>query len=461
MSNAYPIIWAMKHAPVADVEERMILVAMADAADADGCNSYRSMRSLQNIATGVSKATIQRRQRAMAKRGLIRPDSTPPPARYLKIPKNRRPPRWEVCIPYSWWSDDQRREIQHEREDRGLPPLTPQDRPDLAPAPPKKARADKGKPNPNRRRKEVRQAETGQQPDESTAGEVSQTPQSENGGESWGVSETPPEVSSRDPQGCLEDTQPSFGDPPRVPSPDSPPRSVRSAHVGDADARANDAASGAEEKISSDEERQQPPQQPPAGRRAPQSPGGGGSAGRGSRKPSPAPTASPEARQILGGMPRGFREGAPAWVLARLAERIDRMLGEGWSPGAILAAAREVAPPTEGDHVAAIRRVRQALPALAGEGRLARLCPGCGAELFESGRCGACDDDGASMSADELAELEAARRALTEDRPTPPEIEAAGVAEAAAQDALAQGDHDAVRQHVRAGLSALGPVFTP
>jgi hypothetical protein len=212
VSSAYPIIWAMKHAPVADAEERLILIAMADAADGDGCNSYRSMRSHMLIAKGLSKSTINRRQHAMAKRGLIRLDRTPPPARYLKIPKNRRPPRWEVCIPYSWWSEAQREEIQRERADKGLPEITPQSRPDLPDAPARKARADKGKPNPNRGRKETRQAGADEQEDDSRG--VSETPQ---GSDSWGVSETPPEVSTRQPRGSLVDTQPSFGDPPGVP----------------------------------------------------------------------------------------------------------------------------------------------------------------------------------------------------------------------------------------------------
>jgi hypothetical protein len=208
VSSAYPIIWAMKHAPVADAEERLILIAMADAADSDGCNSYRSMRSHMLIAKGLSKSTINRRQHAMATRGLIRLDKTPPPARYLKIPKNRRPPRWEICIPYSWWSDAQREEIQRERADKGLPKITPESRPDLPDAPAKKARADKGKPNPKRGRKETRQAEAEQGEDSRGVFKTAQ------GSNSWGISETPPEVSSRQPRGSLEDTQPSFGDSP-------------------------------------------------------------------------------------------------------------------------------------------------------------------------------------------------------------------------------------------------------
>lgn len=199
--SAYPVIWAMKHAPVADALERLILIAMADAADGDGCNSYRSIRSHMLIATGVDKSTIVRRQRSMAERGLIRLDTTPAPARYLKIPKNRRPTRWELCIPHGWWSDAQREEIQREREDRGLPPLTPASRPEIGDAPPKKARADKGKPNPKR----GRHRQGGDEQADARGG--AETPQDS---QAWGVSETPPGVAQRHPQGCLEDTQPSF-----------------------------------------------------------------------------------------------------------------------------------------------------------------------------------------------------------------------------------------------------------
>ncbi|MDL4777865.1 hypothetical protein [Actinomadura xylanilytica] len=207
----------MKHAPVADAMERLILIAMADAADSDGCNSYRAYRTHMLIAKDVSESTIRRHQRAMQARGLIRPDTTPPPGRYLKIPKNRRPPRWEICIPYSWWSDDQRAEIQRERDDHGLPPLTPESRPQLLPAPPKRTRSDKGKPNPNRRRKAARGGDADQREE---ARGVSVTPQEP---ELRGVTETAPGVSQRQPQGCLEDTQPSFVDLPGEPSSSSSP----------------------------------------------------------------------------------------------------------------------------------------------------------------------------------------------------------------------------------------------
>ena len=196
MSNSfYPVLWAMKHAPVADALERLILIAMADASDSDGCNSFRSYKTHTLIAKGVDEDTIRRRQRAMELRGLIRKDETPPPARYLKIPRGRQPKRWEICIPYSWWSDTQRAEIQRERADQGLPPITPQSRPDLPDAPEKGHRADKGKPNPNRRRKITRQAE-GVKLQRAAARGLSERPLETDG---RGLSERPQGVSQRDP----------------------------------------------------------------------------------------------------------------------------------------------------------------------------------------------------------------------------------------------------------------------
>src|SRR5690606_36149906 len=154
VSGMYPILWAMKHAPCADVYEQAVLIQMADASDEDGCNSYLAVPTIADrIAGDIDPKTVRRKQDAMAKRGLLRPGTTPPPPRYLKIPKNRRPKRWELCIPHSWWSDAQREAVQRGREDRGLPPITPENRPDLAPAPPKTVRSDKGKERPERRKK--------------------------------------------------------------------------------------------------------------------------------------------------------------------------------------------------------------------------------------------------------------------------------------------------------------------
>lgn len=215
MGSAYPVIWAMKHAPVADAFERLILIAMADAADDDGCNSYRSMRSHMRIAKDVSKSTIVRRQADMAKRGLIRPDTTPAPQRYLDIPEYKRPPRWEVCIPCSWWSEAQLEEVNRRREDLGLELITPENRPDLPDAPEKPKRADKGVPAPKRGRKKK----------QSTRG-VSETPPQEIEPESEGgcLRDTGGGVSETPGGGVSETPNLPLSDPPSVPSsPPAPP----------------------------------------------------------------------------------------------------------------------------------------------------------------------------------------------------------------------------------------------
>ncbi|MFE6309317.1 hypothetical protein [Nocardiopsis sp. NPDC057823] len=148
----YPIIWALKHAPCADIYEQMILMQMADAADEDGCNAFLSKETIADRISGdIDPETVRRKWRAMERRGLIRPDKTPPPDRYTRIPKQYRPKRWELCIPFSWWSDAQRERIQQVRDDRGLEPLTPETRPDIAPAPAKASRSDKGKPRPRKK----------------------------------------------------------------------------------------------------------------------------------------------------------------------------------------------------------------------------------------------------------------------------------------------------------------------
>lgn len=204
-SSAYPIIWALKHAPVVDAIERAILLVIADHGDADGCDCWPSVPTMAKAAL-VDNRTAQRRRDGLMARGVIRRQPGPPPARWLTIPPHKRTLVLEVMIPYSWWSDAQREDINKRREEKGRPLLTPEMRPDLAPAPAKTVRSDKGKKNPKRKRKK----ET--PPVSQTGGRKSgdlQTPP---------VSQTPHPLSERHPTPCLEDTQPSFLNPPVEPS---------------------------------------------------------------------------------------------------------------------------------------------------------------------------------------------------------------------------------------------------
>ncbi|MFH9118535.1 helix-turn-helix domain-containing protein [Streptomyces globisporus] len=135
-----PMLWAMKSAPVVDAEERSILMALAESAWADGTDAFPSKKTIAQIAV-VDPKTVQRRLRALTARGLIA-EGNQETAAY--IPARYRPRVYDLLIPYSWYPDIE--QVNAERTRRGKPPLTPQVRPDLAPAPPRKCRADTGKP---------------------------------------------------------------------------------------------------------------------------------------------------------------------------------------------------------------------------------------------------------------------------------------------------------------------------
>lgn len=146
-TSAYPVIWALKHAPVADAYERAVLLALADSGDPDGCDCYPSPETMTVIAK-CDAQTVKERCKAMQKRGLIRRQrQAPSKPGWLRIPRNRRPAVWELMIPSSWWSDEQRAGINRMRAERGAntEPITPETRPDLTPAPQRAPRADKGR----------------------------------------------------------------------------------------------------------------------------------------------------------------------------------------------------------------------------------------------------------------------------------------------------------------------------
>ena len=136
-----PILWALKDAPVADSLERLILVVLAEhAGSSDGCNAFPSRDTMASLAIADPK-TVQRVTQRLIKRRLIaRGDQSA--ARYIRA--DRRPVVYDLLIPYSWFPNPER--MNEERRKRGLPPLTPEDRPDIAPAPEKARRKDAGVP---------------------------------------------------------------------------------------------------------------------------------------------------------------------------------------------------------------------------------------------------------------------------------------------------------------------------
>lgn len=147
--SMYPVLWAIDHAPVYDAEERAILVALVVKGDFDGMNCFRSYPTLAATAR-VDAKTAGRKCRAMEARGILRRQEKHRSRVWLAIPKEQRPVIWEAMIPAEWWSAAQLESINEQRAGLGRPELTPRNRPPLAPAPPKKTRADKGVKRPKK-----------------------------------------------------------------------------------------------------------------------------------------------------------------------------------------------------------------------------------------------------------------------------------------------------------------------
>lgn len=134
-----PILWALKDAPVADLYEKAVLLVLAEKADEDGSNAFPSLSTVADLAM-CDEQTVKDRIRKLIRRGLIRVAPDQSPADYL--PAHRRPRVYELLIPYSWYGKGAIERVNQGRVERGRDPLTPENRPDLAPAPPRKRRAD-------------------------------------------------------------------------------------------------------------------------------------------------------------------------------------------------------------------------------------------------------------------------------------------------------------------------------
>jgi Helix-turn-helix domain len=200
-----PFLWALHDSPTASTTERLILTGLAEKADADGCNAFPSKKTLARIALCDQK-TVQRKLGELRQRGVIAYGDQEA-ARY--IPAHVRPKVYELMIPAAWYGPEQLTRVNKDREHRGLPPLTPENRPRLAPAPPKTARSDKGKRRPKK-------------------GGDSQSPLPENQG---GDSQSPGRGDSQSPEGGLSVPQPSPVTPPTTENPPSVRPSVRTPEV--------------------------------------------------------------------------------------------------------------------------------------------------------------------------------------------------------------------------------------
>jgi hypothetical protein len=152
--SLYPILWAVEHAPVVDAEERAILSALVMKGSFDGRDCHRSYKTLGQVAR-CDRKTAERKCHAMEARGLLRRQTGPKPQSWHRLAADKKTVVWEVMIPADFWSAMQLEEINAARVERGLPPITRDNRPPLAPAPPKKTRADKGRKAPQRRPKSL------------------------------------------------------------------------------------------------------------------------------------------------------------------------------------------------------------------------------------------------------------------------------------------------------------------
>lgn len=199
-----PMLWALKSAPVVDAEERAIIVTLAESAWSDGTDAFPSKKTIADIAK-IDPKTVQRRLKTLMSRGLIALGNQ---AAAAYIPEYFRPNVYDLMIPYSWFPDIE--QINAERKAKGKPPLTPEDRPDLPDGPPRKTRADKGRP-----RKRTRASEEGTT---SPRGEDSESP-GDSGQE--GGSTSPGGGDYKSGIRGLQDPQPSPSYPPLPPSPSS------------------------------------------------------------------------------------------------------------------------------------------------------------------------------------------------------------------------------------------------
>ncbi|TMR88307.1 helix-turn-helix domain-containing protein [Nonomuraea basaltis] len=139
--------WAMHYAPVKSPTEKLVLVDLAHRTDDDGCDAYKSKATLADGAMCDPK-TVQRTLRDLEERGLIKLGDQSVAA-YIDV--RYRPVVYDIQIPYSWYSAAQMEQLNSERARKGRPPLQPDDRPDLPPAPKRASRSDKGTKVPQRR----------------------------------------------------------------------------------------------------------------------------------------------------------------------------------------------------------------------------------------------------------------------------------------------------------------------
>jgi len=139
VSGWLPVAWAEK-APVADVYERVILTLMAHRARPDGTGCYPSIKTMAEFAM-CEETSIKRRLTSLRNRLVIAYGDQ---AIAMHIDARYRPKVYDLLIPVSWYSASQLDGVNRDRAERGLPPMTAENRPNLMPPPARKRRADTG-----------------------------------------------------------------------------------------------------------------------------------------------------------------------------------------------------------------------------------------------------------------------------------------------------------------------------
>ncbi|MEV7011764.1 hypothetical protein [Streptosporangium sp. NPDC051022] len=143
--------WAMYHSPVKTPVERLVLVALAQRTGDDGCDGYKSAKTLAKAAL-CHPDVASRTLRELKARGIVKLGDQ---RAAEHIAEYCRPVVYDIQIPYSWYSAAQMEHLNQERAAKGRAPLMPSGRPDLAPAPERTSRSDKGKKAPQRRPKSL------------------------------------------------------------------------------------------------------------------------------------------------------------------------------------------------------------------------------------------------------------------------------------------------------------------
>lgn len=178
--------WVVYYAPVRTQTEKLVLLALAHRTDDDGCDGYKSKPTLAQAAMCDPK-TVQRTLNDLKGRGVIK-FGDQAVAAYIDV--RYRPKVYDIQIPYSWFSAAQMAQVNEERARKGRLPLRPEDRPDLAPAPERVARSDKGTKVPQRRPHSLgprEEAEEGSETRGDSESPLPETPRGDSESQSGGI----------------------------------------------------------------------------------------------------------------------------------------------------------------------------------------------------------------------------------------------------------------------------------